>query len=76
MCGRLSQYHGIHYFVDALSMPNALSNSVGDNPTWVEWLMGWPSGWTDLKPLEMAKFREWLQQHSTACIQVNGEAAR
>ena len=21
------------------------------NPTWVEWLMGWPLGWTDLKPL-------------------------
>ena len=25
------------------------------NPTWVEWLMGWPLGWTDLKPLETAK---------------------
>jgi hypothetical protein len=33
------------------------------NPTWVEWLMGWPLGWTDLKPLEMDKFREWWQQH-------------
>ena len=22
------------------------------NPTWVEWLMGYPSGWTDLKVLE------------------------
>jgi hypothetical protein len=22
------------------------------NPTWVEWLMGWPLGWTDLKRLE------------------------
>jgi hypothetical protein len=33
------------------------------NPTWVEWLMGWPLGWTDLKPLGMDKFREWLQQH-------------
>ena len=21
------------------------------NPTWVEWLMGWPLAWTDLKPL-------------------------
>ena len=21
------------------------------NPTWVEWLMGWPLGWTDLRPL-------------------------
>ena len=25
------------------------------NPTWVEWLMGWPLGWTDLKPLAMDK---------------------
>jgi len=22
------------------------------NPTWVEWLMGFPLGWTDLKPSE------------------------
>ena len=22
------------------------------NPTWVEWLMGYPTGWTDLKHLE------------------------
>jgi hypothetical protein len=34
------------------------------NPTWVEWLMGWPLGWTDLKPLGMDKFQEWRQQHS------------
>jgi DNA (cytosine-5)-methyltransferase 1 len=33
------------------------------NPTWVEWLMGWPLGWTDLKPLEMGKYHSWLQQH-------------
>jgi hypothetical protein len=25
------------------------------NPTWVEWLMGWPLGWTDLKPLATGK---------------------
>jgi DNA (cytosine-5)-methyltransferase 1 len=25
------------------------------NPTWVEWLMGFPLGWTDLKPLGMDK---------------------
>lgn len=34
------------------------------NPDWVEWLMGWPIGWTDLKPLEMAKFQQWQLQHS------------
>jgi hypothetical protein len=28
-----------------------LSEQIGGslNPTWVEWLMGWPLGWTDLK---------------------------
>ena len=33
------------------------------NPTWVEWLMGWPIGWTDLKPLEMDKFQQWQHSH-------------
>jgi len=33
------------------------------NPMWVEWLMGWPIGWTDLKPLGMDKFHSWLQAH-------------
>jgi hypothetical protein len=33
------------------------------NPTWVEWLMGWPLGWTDLKPLETDKYQQWQQQH-------------
>lgn len=33
------------------------------NPTWVEWLMGWPLGWTDLRPLATDKYRSWPQQH-------------
>jgi len=33
------------------------------NPMWVEWLMGWPLGWTDLKPLAMDKYQQWRQQH-------------
>jgi hypothetical protein len=45
-----------------------LSQSVSDtsgalNPPWVEWLMGWPIGWTDLKLSEMDKFHAWRQQH-------------
>jgi hypothetical protein len=36
------------------------------NPTWVEWLMGWPLGWTDLKPLAMAKFLSWQRQHGVS----------
>ncbi len=42
-----------------------LNDQVGGllNPDWTEWLMGWPEGWTELKPLEMDKFLEWQQQH-------------
>ena len=36
------------------------------NPTWVEWLMGWPLGWTDLKPLEMDK-SHYVQQQLGSC---------
>jgi len=32
------------------------------NPMWVEWLMGWPIGWTDLKPLVMDKYQYVQQQ--------------
>jgi len=34
------------------------------NPSWVEWLMGWPIGWTDLKPLVTDKFRNVQLWHS------------
>jgi DNA (cytosine-5)-methyltransferase 1 len=33
------------------------------NPTWVEWLMGWPLEWTDLKQLEMDKSPSVQQPH-------------
>ncbi len=43
------------------------------NPNWVEWLMGWPIGHTDLRPLGMDKFREYERQHGE-CLTC-GEAA-
>jgi hypothetical protein len=30
------------------------------NPDWVEWLMGWPIGWTSLEPLPEWSFRAWV----------------
>ena len=33
------------------------------NPSWVEWLMGWPIGWTDCAASATAKFRQWLNLH-------------
>lgn len=76
---------------DAVSRPAGKWNSRGEpklsaqvrpsplngqlNPDWVEWLMGWPAGWTDLKPLEMDKFREWQQQHSPSYRSTATDAA-
>jgi DNA (cytosine-5)-methyltransferase 1 len=36
------------------------------NPNWTEWLMGWPIGWTDLKPLETDKCH-FVQQQLGDC---------
>ena len=50
-------------------LPNAVAfapmQQIGGqlNPTWVEWLMGWPLKWTDLKPLATDKFQQWLRLH-------------
>ena len=43
----------------------SLATHVGGkiHPHFTEWMMGWPLGWTDLKPLAMDKFLLWLQQH-------------
>ena len=41
----------------------AHANGGKPNPEWLEWLMGWVIGWTELKPLETDKFQQWLQQH-------------
>lgn len=45
------------------------------NPEWVEWLMGWPIGWTELKPLAMDKFHEWQRQHSPCSRPTTSDAA-
>jgi hypothetical protein len=45
---------------DALS---AVGNGGSLNPRWVEWLMGWPIGWTSCAPLATDKFQQWCEQH-------------
>ena len=49
----------------ARTFPNQSMEKINNggqlNPTWVEWLMGWPLGWTDLKPLVMDKSHCALQ---------------
>lgn len=44
---------------DQTSLPRSL------NPSFVEWLMGWPQGWTDCASREMELSR-WLQQQRIA----------
>lgn len=34
------------------------------NPQFVEWLMGWPIGWTGCGVLEMESFQSWRRKHS------------
>jgi len=42
-------------------LPTAVGGQL--NPSWVAWLMGWPTEWSALEPLEMDKFRQWLRSH-------------
>lgn len=39
------------------------------SPLFVEWLMGWPIGWTDYAPVATESFRLWLRTH-TALLQM------
>ena len=44
------------------------------NPEWVELLMGWPIGWTDLNPISPLDFSEWLMGFGSEKSRRNGEA--
>jgi hypothetical protein len=56
--GQDRSWGSLHYAVEQVT-------NIGGrlNPTWVEWLMGWPLGWTDLKPLETDKSHCAQQPH-------------
>jgi hypothetical protein len=36
------------------------------NPEFAEWLMGWPIGLTDLRPLATDRFQQWQQLHGAS----------
>lgn len=56
-CGRA--YKG-----EAKDQPSQTQQAGQLNPSWVEWLMGWPIEWTGLKPLETDKYLSVQQWHS------------
>ncbi|HFH3152481.1 TPA: hypothetical protein ACRL37_000372 [Pseudomonas aeruginosa] len=41
------------------------------NPEFVEWIMGWPIGWTALKPLATGRYHEWRRQHSPSSLKLD-----
>jgi len=47
------------------------SGTIYPNPTAYEAIMGWPLGWTDLKPLETARFQQWLRSHGESLAPKN-----
>ena len=60
--GKGQSQRGIHAQGDALpNMDDGTGHVVGGSlsPDWVEWLMGWPPGWTSLAPLDRAVYDEW-----------------
>ena len=42
------------------------------NPEFVEWLMGWPVGWTGLEPLATGRFHLWQQRHGESLKVLSG----
>lgn len=46
---------------------DGLATQVGGslNPTWVEWLMNWPIGWTALEPMNEREFQYWQAASAT-----------
>lgn len=47
------------------SLVTQVMEEYGWYPTlnFMEWLMGYPIGWTELKPLETDKYQQWLNSH-------------
>jgi hypothetical protein len=68
-----------HNLEDFLAMQwlqagNPVVPGLNPNPEFIEWMMGFPIGWTGLKPLEMRRFHEWQRQHSPLSL-ISKEAA-
>lgn len=59
--GSKSHHHMKHYLCAQVKEEDQPTGHL--NPDWTEWLMGWPIGWTDSKPLETDKFQQWWNSH-------------
>ena len=55
--------HQAQYTINQAVRDLEQSNGGKLNPVWLEWVMGWPMHWTDLRPSEMAKSHYAQPQH-------------
>ena len=49
--------------IEAKKYLNSRSVKVALNPDWCDWIMRWPIGWTDLRPLGTDRIQLWLRSH-------------
>ena len=57
-----------------LNTPTLAAQAGGKlNPTWVEWLMGWPLGWTDCDVSATDRFRQWCASHGVPFARLRAE---
>jgi len=63
LIGRASGFYGPPIPTIAQDGRKLYTSSRVLNPRFVEWLMGFPIGWTALQPLETASYQQWQQQH-------------
>ena len=54
---RILKEKGLQWWMGEIEVPGPI------NPEWSAWLMGFPIGWTESKPLETHRFQRWLHLH-------------
>lgn len=73
LCGGLGSYEALQTLTESGTISDderrsmAAGNGGSLNPTWVEWLMGWPVGWTALSASETDKCPSAQRPHSESC---------
>lgn len=67
-----SKAHAGTSLADQVTTGSSQSGRTGNtkrlNPVFVEWLMGWPIGWTGSGPVEMASFQSRLRSHLLSLV--------
>jgi hypothetical protein len=59
--GKWAGHRNLFTYLEKWGLLDTLAG--GPSPVLREWMMGLPIGWTALEPLEMHRFRSWLQEH-------------